>query len=187
MSTAEPVAEPTTAPEAAMEPVGVIVKLGDELGDAGKKAIDAHKAKEYAAKAEAAEARKEIEAVRKELAQLQERDLNEVQKAQKAAERQADALAEAQREAAVAKQESLRWRIATQHAISADDAELFLTGATEEQMTAQAKRLAENFAAQAAAAQQPQGLRPDLSQGARGGGQGNAADQFSSAVSSLFL
>lgn len=45
-------------------------------------------------------------------------------------------------ENATAKTEALRLRIAASHGISAEDAEMFLTG-DEESMTAQAKRLAE--------------------------------------------
>lgn len=48
-----------------------------------------------------------------------------------------------------AKAESLRLRIAVTHGISLEDADLFLTGTTEESLTAQAKRLSDRTAEQA--------------------------------------
>lgn len=55
------------------------------VGDSGKKAIDAFKAERNQAKAEAAAARKEAEDSKKALQALQDRDLSELQRAQKAA------------------------------------------------------------------------------------------------------
>jgi len=55
------------------------------VGDAGKKAIDSFKAERNTAKAEAAAARKEADAFKRQLQQLQERDMSELQRAQKAA------------------------------------------------------------------------------------------------------
>ena len=48
----------------------------------------------------------------------------------------------ATQEAAAAKAEALRWRIAAKHGISDEDAETFLTGSDEESLTKQAQRLA---------------------------------------------
>lgn len=48
-----------------------------------------------------------------------------------------------------AKAEALRLRIAVTHGISLEDADLFLTGTTEETLTAQAKRLSDRVAEQA--------------------------------------
>lgn len=45
--------------------------------------------------------------------------------------------------------EAMRLRVATKHGISEEDAELFLTGADEETLTSQAKRLAERTKASA--------------------------------------
>jgi len=50
-----------------------------------------------------------------------------------------------------AKAEALRLRIAVTHGISLEDADLFLTGTTEETLTAQAKRLSDRVAEQAKA------------------------------------
>lgn len=56
-----------------------------DVGDQGKRAIDAMKAERNAAKAEAAALRKESAANQAKLQQFQDRDLTELQRAQKAA------------------------------------------------------------------------------------------------------
>lgn len=58
---------------------------GKDLGDPGKRAIDAMKAERNAAKAEAAQLRKDNAAHQAKLQEFQDRDLTELQKAQKAA------------------------------------------------------------------------------------------------------
>ncbi len=62
------------------------------------------------------------------------------------AEKAADRLAAAEKDAADARSEALRYKIAAQYQISGDDAELFLTGTDEATMTAQAKRLTDREA-----------------------------------------
>ena len=57
------------------------------------------------------------------------------------AEKTANRLAAAEKDAADARREALRFRIASEFSIAAADAELFLTGDDEATMTAQAKRL----------------------------------------------
>lgn len=57
----------------------------NDVGDQGKRAIDAMKAERNAAKAEAAALRKESATHQAKLQELQDRDLSELQKAQKAA------------------------------------------------------------------------------------------------------
>ncbi|WP_432159068.1 hypothetical protein [Streptomyces sp. bgisy153] len=57
------------------------------------------------------------------------------------AQKLADAKAAAEKQAATAQAEALRWRIAAKNGISDEDAEVFLTGATEETLTRQAERL----------------------------------------------
>lgn len=95
------------------------------------------------------------------------RRLAELEDAQKSeTQRLTETADQARNEAAAARAEALRYRIASKHGISEDDAETFLTGADEESLIRQAERLA------ALAAQQtntPAGPRPDLSQGAKGG------------------
>lgn len=67
------------------------------------------------------------------------------------------------REAAEARADAVRWRIAAANGISDEDAATFLTGADEETLTRQAARLAElrNSA--------PTLPKPDLTQGGSGG------------------
>lgn len=72
----------------------------------------------------------------KRLAEIEESQKSEQQKL-------TDAKTAAEEEAAKAKAEALRWRIAAKHKISDDDAELFLTGTDEETLERQAKALAE--------------------------------------------
>lgn len=77
--------------------------------------------------------------LRKRAAKLDEieaEQMSEVEKAQKRAE-------EAEAAAEKARTEMLRFRVASKHGISSEDAELFLTGADEETLTAQAQRLAD--------------------------------------------
>lgn len=70
----------------------------------------------------------------KELEELKVAQLSKEERAAK----EADA---AKAEAAQAKAEALRWRIAARHGISDEDTELFLTGTDEELLTLQAERL----------------------------------------------
>lgn len=92
--------------------------------------------------------------------------LAELEDAQKTeTQRLADAKAAAETEAATARAEALRWRIAAKHGISDEDAETFLTGGDEESLTRQAERLA--ALAQPNEDRQSPGPRPDLSQGSR--------------------
>lgn len=103
-------------------------------------------------------------------------DIEEAQKteAQKAAER----LAAAEKDAADARAEALRLRIATKYGISEDDADTFLTGTDEESLTRQAERLAKLAKTEG---NPPPAPRPDLSQGARdtaGPGAGDPASVF---------
>lgn len=70
--------------------------------------------------------------------------LAEIEDAQKSEQQKAaDRLAELERQVADAETRALRATIASSHGISAEDRDLFLTGADEETLAAQAKRLAE--------------------------------------------
>jgi membrane protein involved in colicin uptake len=75
------------------------------------------------------------------LAALEESQKTEAQKL-------ADAKAAAEKDAADARADALRWRIAAKHQISDEDAELFLTGTDEVTLTKQAERLAGRVADQ---------------------------------------
>lgn len=91
--------------------------------------------------------------------------LAELEDAQKTEQqRQLEATEAAKRDAAEARAEALRYRIASKHGISEDDAETFLTGNDEETLTRQAERLS----ALATTNPNPSGPRPDLSQGGKG-------------------
>lgn len=54
-----------------------------------------------------------------------------------------DAKAAAEKAAAEAQAEALRWKVAAKHGVSDEDAELFLTGTDEQTLTRQAERLAD--------------------------------------------
>jgi len=99
--------------------------------------------------------RESVKQLKQQLSDYEAEKLSDLEKAQKAA-------ADAQAAAAEAQREAMRYRLAAQHGISQEDAEIFLTGGTEEAMAAQAARLA-------ARVQEPKSPKPDLTQG---GGQG---------------
>ena len=100
--------------------------------------------------------------------------LTELEDAQKSEQvRQAEATDAAKRDAVEARAEALRYRIASKHGISEDDAETFLTGTDEESLTRQAERLS----ALSKETPTPSGPRPDLSQGAKGGAAGCSPEQ----------
>lgn len=69
--------------------------------------------------------------------------LAEIEEAQKSeAQKAADRVAQLEKEASSARAEALRFKVATKHGISDEDAELFLTATDEETLTRQAERLA---------------------------------------------
>ncbi|MFI9507565.1 hypothetical protein [Nocardia sp. NPDC052566] len=124
------------APAAPVEP-----QTDDNLGDAGKWALEA----ERKARAEAEKAQRAAEAKVKAFEDAQKTD----------AEKQADRLAAAEMDAAEAKAEARRFKAAAAHHISDADAELFLTGADDKTIGRQAERLAELMAGSTAPAPQP--------------------------------
>lgn len=83
------------------------------------------------------------------------RDAEDAQKSE--VQRLTEQMAEVQKTAAERTTEALRLRIAIKNGISDEDAETFLTGATEEQMTRQAERL---VAMQGSAAPPPAARTP---------------------------
>jgi hypothetical protein len=94
------------------------------------------------------------------------------------AQRLTEARDAAAAEAAEARAETLRYKVATKYAISSDDAETFLTGTDEDTLTKQAERLAA-LAKDSKPDSTTPGPRPDLSQGARAGNpQGDPATAF---------
>jgi hypothetical protein len=64
----------------------------DQLGDAGKRALDKVRKERAAARKEAAEARQQVAALAKKVQEFEDRDKSELQRAQEAAERAAQAV-----------------------------------------------------------------------------------------------
>lgn len=153
----EPVTDVAEVPEAE-----AAAEDRPDLGESGKKALQAERDARKQADKKAAELQAQLDAINAEKLS----DLEKAQQAQAAAEE----------DAADARRDALRYRLASRYEISEEDAELFLTGDTEEAMTAQAERLA---------ARQPdvRAPKPDLTQGS---GQStpfkpSAAEQFAQA------
>ncbi len=135
-----PIETPAKAPEGATptEPTAVPAPPapepeGDALGDAGKKALAAERAEKKAL----AKERNDLAAKVKEFEDAKKSD----------AEKQADRMAVLEKEAASARSEAVRYKIASKFQVSDEDAELFLTGSDEETLTKQAQRLNERAAA----------------------------------------
>lgn len=118
----------------------------DALGDAGKKALQAERDARTAAEKAAADLKRRLD-------QIEAANMTDLDKAKKEA-------ADAREAAEKANAEALRFRIAAKHQISADNAELILTGPDEATMERQAALWAST-----AAANQQAGPRPDLTQG----------------------
>jgi len=134
----------------------------EPLGEAGKKALAAEREARKAAEKSAAE-------YEKRLKEIEAAQMSDLEKAQAAAK-------EAQDAAAKATTEALRWKVAAEYAIAAEDAEVFLTGTDEDSIRKQAERLAE------LAKKGPTTPKPDLSQGAKGTpSQATPADKFAAA------
>lgn len=104
----------------------------------------------------------------KKLADIEDSQKSEVQKLNEQFEA-------ARADAADARAELLRYRIASQHGITdADDIALFLTGSDEETLSKQAERLI----ARVEDASKPRSPRPDPNQGRNGSGPKSTADSF---------
>jgi hypothetical protein len=153
--------DPTpTAPSgtAAIEAAAAALKDGDkpadaattqgdpveaDLGEGGKKALKAERDARAAAEKQAAELKARLD-------KIEAANMSDLERAQKEA-------ADAREAAAKATAEALRFRVAAQHGISDEDAELFLTGTDLETLNRQATRLKERT---------PTAPQPDLSQSA---------------------
>lgn len=139
----EPTPAPADAPQqpAPTPPTATLSTPADEpLGPAGKAALDAER-----------KARKELERQLREanerLQAIEDKDKSELERTQAR-------LAELEKNYAAEQQQRLRLQVATAHGISSDDLVL-LTGTTEEELVAQATRIAELNAARAAATAPP--------------------------------
>ncbi|MGO1562108.1 MAG: hypothetical protein ACTHW7_09800 [Actinomycetaceae bacterium] len=126
----------------------------EQLGEAGKKALVAEREARKAAEKRAADNEMRIREI--ETAQM-----SDLEKAQQDAQ-------DWQQKAEAATVTALRFQVASKHGISPDDADVFLTGTTEEEMTAQATRLAALTTSTG-----PTGPKPDRTQG----GQGTVPEQ----------
>lgn len=122
----------------------------EKLGEGGKKALAAERDARKAAEREKADLQKQLDAINAE-------NMSDLEKAQAQAKAAEETAAKATRDA-------LRYRYAAKHGISDEDAELFLTGETEEQVAAQAERFASHTAATTASGTP----KPDLTQGGNG-------------------
>jgi hypothetical protein len=107
-------------------------------------APEAEKATEIDWKAKAREwekRAKDNKSAADELAQIREANKSE-------AEKTAERLAAAEKDAADARREAMRLRVATRYGIGDEDADLFLTGSDEETLQKQAERLGARIADQ---------------------------------------
>lgn len=123
---------------------GEPAETDESLGEGGKKALKAEREARTAAERQAAEYKAKLD-------RIEAANLSDLERAQKAA-------ADAQEEATKARTDALRFRVASQHGISEEDADLFLTGTDADTLTKQAVRLKDRT---------PTTPKPDLSQGAQ--------------------
>lgn len=140
----------TQGQEAEESAVGEAEAAVEQLGESGKKALVAERDARKAAEKKSSDLQAEIDALNAE-------SMSDLEKAQAAAEAANEAADKATREA-------LRYKYAARHGISDEDAELFLTGETEDVVRAQAER----FAVSTASNQRSGAPKPDLTQGGSG-------------------
>jgi hypothetical protein len=109
--------------------------VGTGLGEGGQKALAAERKAKSAAEKQAKVAEKQLSELQKRLQEFEDRDKTEAQKL-------AEAKATAESEAATAKQELLRYKVAANKKLPAELAAR-LRGSTEEEMAADADSLLE--------------------------------------------
>lgn len=119
----------TASTEVDNSPDAVVQSDSEQLGEGGKKALDAERRRANAAE-------KASKALQQRLDELEAEKLSKEERA--ARERD---LAISERD--LARADAMRFRIASKFSISDEDADLFLTGTDEETLTRQAQRLAE--------------------------------------------
>lgn len=130
----------TVTPEAPPQPVPTPTPTTGVLGEGGKAALDA----ERKAKREAEKRAKEAEDRLRVIEDSQKSDLEKAQ----------SRTAELEKQYAASEAQRLRLHVAAEHGVSKDDLVL-LTAATEDELTVQAKRIAEIRGATAAATAPP--------------------------------
>jgi hypothetical protein len=155
-----PTPAPPPAPPAAPQPTAQAPApttppaTGDDaLGDAGKSALQKERADRKAAEKQAAELEARLKAI-------EDKDKTELERAN-------TRLAELEKNYAAEQQQRLRLQVATAHSIGTDDLVL-LTGTTEDELTAQATRIAA-LNTQRAAATAPPAFAPSPGQQAGNG------------------
>jgi hypothetical protein len=133
----------------------------EQLGEGGKKALDAERNARKAAEKAATDLQAQLDKINRA-------NESAVEKAQRE-------LKEAQDDAAKARAEAIRLRVAAKHGISDEDADLFLTATDEDSLNRQAERLT----ARNAEATSPRSPKPDANQGRSGAaGPKTTADSF---------
>lgn len=131
----------------------------EQLGESGLKALNAERDARKEAERQIKDLKEQLKAVKPAADRLKELEDQQKSDLEKANEK----LAELEARAAKAQTEALRYRIATKHGISDEDADIFLTGSDEESISKQAERLV----ALQGERQQAEQQKPDPSQGAR--------------------
>lgn len=167
--------ESTTAESTEQQPAEQPQKGGEQQPNEGAKTFDADyvaKLRQEAAKYRT-EAKTNAEAA-KRLAEIEDAQKSEAQKA-------ADRIAELEKQTAEAQRDALRFKVASKFGISDEDADLFLTASDEETLNKQAERLAAHRE-DAGKTRQP---KPDRNQGRQSAGTTSTADQFAAAVGDL--
>jgi hypothetical protein len=152
----EPMSEPTTEKPTEEPTSQTQGEPAEELGEGGKKALDAERNARKVAEKAAADFKKRLD-------EIEAANLSDLEKAQRQAK-------EAQEAAARATADAARFRVAAKYGLNDEDADLFLTGADAETLERQAAALV---------ARTPAGPKPDRSQGAKGtAGAKTPADSF---------
>lgn len=156
---------PDTTPEQPQEPEQQ--SATDELGDAGKKALEAERREKRAAEKRA----KELEA---RLREFEDRDKTEAQKLAERAEAAEAALAALESNA-------LRSEVALEKGLTPSQAKR-LIGSTREELEADADELLKDIGT----TNGPRAPKPDPNQGRQSGGTASTADQFAAAIGAQF-
>lgn len=145
----------------------------DDIPAGDKRAVLADLAKERDKRQDLERRLAELEPLAQKAQELEDAQKTELQRAN-------DRAAEAEAKAAKAAADALRYRIASKHSISDEDAEAFLTGADEASLTKQAERLVE-LRGEAKPAPKPdpsQGPRPDVQPDPWAAGKSRAQSMF---------
>lgn len=131
---------PAAAPQQPAPPAPPATTSDEPLGEAGKAALEAERKARK-------DAERQLRELNERLQAFEDKDKSELERAQAR-------LAELEKSYAAEQQQRLRLQVATAHGITSDDLVL-LTGSTEEELVAQATRIAALNANRAAATAAP--------------------------------